>query len=128
MKRTAGLALALIALMVLTPTLASADRRDDLQAIKKAVKENPVYEPGKEVKWFKVLVTDSRNNRETVRITLPIALVEIFANAADDDDIRIDNHKCDLNLRELLSEIKKAGPMALVEICDHDEVIKVWLE
>ncbi len=128
MKRTAGLALALIALMVLTPTLASADRRDDLQAIKKAVKENPVYEPGKEVKWFKVLVTDSRNNRETVRITLPIALVEIFANAADDDDIRIDHHKCDLNLRELLSEIKKAGPMALVEICDHDEVIKVWLE
>lgn len=128
MKRTAGLALALIALMALTPSLASADRRDDLQAIKKAVKENPAYEPGKEVKWFKVLVTDSRNNRETVRITLPIALVEIFANAVDDDDIRIDNRKCDLNLRELLSEIKKAGPMALVEICDHHEVIKVWLE
>jgi hypothetical protein len=128
MKRTAWLVLALVGLMFLTPSFASADKRDDLQAIKKAVKENPAYEPGKEVKWFKVLVTDTRTNKETVRITLPIALVEAFMKCSGDKHLRIDHDRCDIDFQELLGELKKVGPMALVEVYDHDEMIKVWLE
>ena len=128
MKKTAWLVLALAGLMFLTPSIASADKRDDLQAIKKAVKENPAYEPGKDVKWFKVLITDTRTNKDTVRITLPIALVEAFVKCADNKHLRIDGEHCDIDFQELLVELKKVGPMALVEVYDHDEVVKVWLE
>jgi hypothetical protein len=88
MKRTAWLALAIMGLMVLAPVAARADRRDDLQAIKKAVKENPAYEPGKEVRWFKILVTDHRSHKETVRITLPIAVFDLFMKYSDESTSR----------------------------------------
>jgi hypothetical protein len=128
MKKTAWAVLALVGLLFLVPSFVSADQNDDLQAIKKAVKENPSYEAGKDVKWFKVLVTDTKSNKEKVRITLPIAIVEAFVKCADDKHLRIDHDHCDLDIRELLSELKKVGPMALVEIYEDDEIVKVWLE
>lgn len=103
---------------------------DDVQAIRKAVKDNPNYESGREVKWFKVLVTDTRTNKDKVKITLPLALVEAFVKCADDKHLRIRDHNCDIDFEALLVELKKIGPMALIEIFDDDEeeAIKVWLE
>ena len=40
---------------------------DDYQAVKKAVKDNPQYDPGKEAKWLKVLVTDTQTNKDKVK-------------------------------------------------------------
>ncbi len=103
-------------------------KNDDLQTIKKAVKENPNYEPGKEVKWFKVLVTDTKTNKDRVRITLPLVLVEAFVKCADNKELRLHDHNCNINLDELLTELKKTGPTALIEVYDEDELVKVWLE
>jgi hypothetical protein len=103
-------------------------KNDDLQTIKKAVKENPNYEPGREVKWFKVLVTDTKSNKDRVKITRPLVLVEAFAKCADDKELHIHNHHCDINFDELLTELKKAGPTALIELYEDDELVKVWLE
>jgi len=102
-------------------------RDDDMQAIKKAVKENPAYEAGKEVKWFKVLVTDTRTNKDKVKITLPIALVEAFVKCTDNKHFRM-HDECDIDFGVLLAELKKVGPMAIVEVVDEDELIKVWFE
>ena len=128
MKKATFLALAAFALALALGGIALAESHDDIQAIKKAVKENPNYEPGKEVKWFKVLVTDNKAGKDKVRITLPISLVEAFVKCADNKHLRIDHGDCDIDFDELLTELKKVGPMAIVEIYEDDETVKVWLE
>lgn len=102
--------------------------RDDYQVIKKAMQENPKIEPTKEVKWFKVLVVENKTGKEKVKITMPLALVEIFARCADNKEVQMKNIGCTLNIEELLAELKKAGPLSIVEINDEEETVKVWLE
>lgn len=106
----------------------AAKKDPDLQAIKKAVKENPQYKTDQEVKWFKVLVHDNRTNKDKVRITLPIALVEVFMKCAEDRHLKMDCDGYDLDLKELFQELKKLGPMALIEVYEDDETVKIWLE
>ncbi len=126
MKKATFLALAAFVLAFAFGGIALAEGHDDIQAIKKAVKENPNYEPGKEVKWFKVLVTE--DGKDKVRVTLPISLVEAFVKCADDKHMNFDHGDCDIDFEELLAELKKVGPMAIVEIYDEGETVKVWLE
>jgi len=128
MKRTTIALLAVLAVGFLAAPALRADRTRDFQSIQKAVKQNPAYEEGKEVKWFKVLVTDTKTNTDKVRITLPLALVEAFLKCADDKHIRLHDSGCDIDLHELFTELKKVGPMSIIEILDHNEMVKVWLE
>ena len=128
MKKTAFLMTAVFGLALILGTFAIAADRVDFQAIKKAVKDNPNYEPGKDVKWFKVLVTDTKTNKDKVKITLPLVLVEAFLKCADDKHLRIKDGDCDIDFEALLAELKKIGPMALIEIFEDDETVKVWLE
>jgi len=100
---------------------------NELQTIKKAVKKNPNIDPGQEVKWFKVLITDTRSKKEKVKITLPVSLIELILEA-DHDHFRIDRDEYDVDIREIFRELKKAGPMAIIEICEDGELIKVWFE
>ncbi len=112
--------------LVMNPLL--ADKKDDFQVIKKAVKENPNYEAGKEVKWFKVLVTDTKTNKDKVKVTLPISVVEILLECSHGKNLRIHSEECDIDLKALFTELKKLGPMVLIEVFEEDEIIKVWLE
>jgi len=130
MKTKAFLTLAALFLAAAAAVAAPAPdvRDDDMQAIKKAVKENPAYEAGKDVKWFKVLVTDTKTNKEKAKITLPIALVEAFVKCTDDKHLRLRDHGCDIDFGVLLAELKKVGPMAIIEVVEEDEMIKVWFE
>jgi hypothetical protein len=128
MKRITVFVLALIMTGFFSTGTIFADCDDDIQAIKKAVKENPQYDPGKEAKWFKVLVTDAQTKKDKVKITLPISLVEIFMKCADNKNLRIDRDEYDIDLKELFAELKKVGPMALIEVYEDDEIVKIWLE
>jgi hypothetical protein len=128
MKKLAVLMIAAVALTFALGSFVRAEGPDDIQAIKKAVKENPNYEPGKEVQWFKVLVTDNKAGKDKVRITLPLSLVEAFVKCADDDHLKLDHGKTDIDFGQLLVELKKVGPMAIIEIFEEDETVKVWLE
>ena len=128
MKRITVLVLALIMVGFFSAGLVLADSDDDLQAVKKAVKENPQYDPGKEAKWFKVLVTDAQTKKDKVKITLPISLVELFMKCTDNKNLRIDRDEYDIDLKELFTELKKVGPMALIEVYEDDEIVKIWLE
>jgi hypothetical protein len=128
MKKTVLLTL----IAILATSLAAAGRPGcedkDIQVIKKAVKENPAYEPGREAKWFKVLVVDAKTNKDKVKITLPISVVEALIRCSNDHHLRIRDEDCEIDLKALLAELKKAGPLALIEVCEDDEVVKVWLE
>jgi len=105
-----------------------AGHGNDFKAIQKAVKQNPSYEKGKEVTLFKVLVTNNRTGKEEVRITLPISLVEALINCTDGRHMRFHDEGCEVDLKALWADLKKAGPSALLEFKDEDSLIKVWLE
>ena len=101
----------------------------DLQVIRQAVRKNPHYERGQEVKWFKLVVYDVRSKKDKVRITLPVELVEwIFRLAEEEKDLRLNFRGKRLDLRKLWRELKEQEVTALIEIYDEGEVLKVWLE
>ena len=128
MKKLIVSFLAVVLLTGWAESLAAAGTQNDFQAVKKAVKENPAYESGKDVKWFKVLVTDARTNKDKVRITLPISVVELFVRCAENKHVRMNRHDLDIDIGDLFAELKKLGPMALIEVFEDDEIVKVWLE
>jgi hypothetical protein len=128
MKKTTVTVLAILAVSLVAAPVLRAEREDDFQAIQKAVKQNPAYEPGKEAQWFKVLITDTKTGKDKVRVTLPLSVIELLVSCAGDKPMKLNEGKCDLDLKTLFAELKKVGPMALIEIMDHDELIKVWLE
>ena len=128
MKKVAIIVLIVFVFTFLLVNLATARNEDDLQAIKKAVKKNPEYEAGKEVKWFKVLVTDNKTKKDKVKITLPISLIEFFINCAHDKHLKVNRDDCDIDLKELFKELKKLGPTVFIEVVEDDETVKVWFE
>jgi hypothetical protein len=126
MKKVASLVLIVFVLVVFLPNILLADSKDDIQTIKKAVKKNPVYKAGEEVKWFKVLVTDNKTKKDKVKITLPISLIETLLRCVDEEDLNIEGDECDIDLKELFAELKKLGPTVIIEITEDDETVKVW--
>ncbi len=128
MKKITASVLAVMVLSFVLMNFLSAEDTSTIQAIKKAVKENPKYNAGSEVKWFKVLITDTRTKKDKVKITLPISLIELMAKHYNEKNLKVNRCEYDIDLKELLAELKKLGPMALVEICEDDELVKVWLE
>ncbi len=128
MKKAAFLIVIILSVTLILAAVLLAERNVDLQTIKKAVKSNPAYEKGREVKWIKLLITDNKTKKDKVRITLPLSLVETFLKCAKDKPLRIHNEECDLDLKALLAELKKLGPTALIEVYEEDETVKIWLE
>ena len=112
--------------VVFAAPAAGAEKGQDLKVIKKAVRENPSYRPGREVTRFNLEIRDTRAHREKVRITLPLALFDLVLKCADNERLRLDD--CDVDIRELFEEMKKAGPTALLEIEDRHGSIKIWLD
>ncbi len=132
MKKTAVAILALVLLGAATLPADAADRRD-FKVIQAAVKKspNPEYVEGREAKWFKVLITEGRAGEAKIRLTLPVALIELVMGCDAARRVRFDRGRrgpCEVDLKALWAELKKAGPMALVELEDDGTVIKVWLE
>ncbi len=128
MRKIAIIVLIVFIFTFLLVDLTLAKNEDDLQAIKKAVKKNPSYKAGKEVKWFKLLVTDNETKKDKVKITVPISLIEFFINCANDKHMKIDRDDCEIDLKELFKELKKLGPTVFIEVVEDGETVKVWLE
>ncbi len=132
MKKTIIAILAVFLLGAVTAPAAAANR-NDFKIIQAAVKKspNPEYVEGREVRWFKVLITDSKSSQAKVKLTLPVALIELILSCDDTRHVKIDDDKygtCEVDLKALWMELKKAGPTALIEIEDEGAVVKVWLE
>lgn len=106
---------------------------DSWQVIKTAVREDARPEAVRgEPQWFKVLITDKHSKEDNVRITLPLSLVEGLIRLAASDDhhrgFKCNGREFDFDVLEILNQLKKAGPLALVEVNDGDEMIKIWIE
>ncbi|MGZ5424559.1 MAG: hypothetical protein ACXW2V_08040 [Candidatus Aminicenantales bacterium] len=132
MKKTTIVILALFAILALAAPAVAANR-NDFKVIQSAVKKspNPEYVEGREVRWFKVLITDSKSSEAKVKLTLPVALIELILSCDDTRHVKINDDKygrCEVDLKALWTELKKAGPMSIIEIEDDGAVVKVWLE
>ena len=105
-----------------------ATEADDYKVIKNAVKSPDSSKAGRQsVQWFKILVVDRTGDHEKVKITLPVSLVEMMINACPGKKFNFD-HDCEIDMRKIWNDLKAAGPMALVEVEDHGETVKIWLE
>ena len=122
---TAGL---LVAFLYLTAGPSLALDKDDYQVIKKAVQENSKGQSAGEAKWFKVLVIDKTSGQEKVKVTLPISLVEMLVSCAGNKDLKMKGRDEALKIQDLMNQLKKAGPMSIIEVNDEDEMVKVWIE
>ena len=128
MKKVAVWTFAAALLVLFVLPAASTEKRGDLQVIKKAVKENSTLAPGQEAKWLKVLVTDAKSGNETVRLTLPLSIIEAVFKCSGDEHFRVDGKGCDIDLKAIFAELKKAGPTTIFEVSEKDSTVKVWLE
>jgi len=135
MKTTMKTVLAMIAAVALTLSVAAAspdDTKENWRVVKNAVRSEVRSEHGREVqegRFLKILITEGRKNRETLRLTLPLSLVEAIVRlASDDGHYRFDDRDRDIDFLEVFSALKKGGPQSLLEIRDHDELIKIWIE
>jgi hypothetical protein len=128
MKKIVILAMSVFILNILGTAKLHSERDDEIRTIKKAVKENSSVRSGKEIKWLKVLVTDTRAKTEKVKISIPLSLAELLMGCAHGRHLRIDCEEYDIDLKELLSELKHLEPGFLIEISDDEASIKIWLE
>ncbi|HSA94929.1 MAG TPA: hypothetical protein VLJ16_02675 [Acidobacteriota bacterium] len=117
--------------LVLAVGPASAASKDkDFRIIQRAVNQGsaPAAATRGEVKWFKVLISDNNSREARVKLTLPVALIEVLLACSDSRHFKVDDGDCEIDLKAVWAALKKAGPLALVEIEDDGAIIKVWLE
>ena len=134
-----------------TGTAIAASAEDDLAVVKRAVArqqvarqeaqattapatvEEPIRRtvgPGRDLRWFKVRVTEKGAKKSRVNINLPIALVRALG---DDFPIDIGHHagwrggsERAVRLGEVLATLE-AG-QSLVEIDDDEATVRIWVE
>jgi hypothetical protein len=125
-KNTVWLVVLLVGFVMAAALFAGA--ADDYQVIKNAVKKSETATVGaKNVQWFKIRVTGKNGDQEKVNLTFPVSLVEMLLNSCPQEKFPA-GHGCEIDIRRVWNDLKKAGPLALVEIEDHGETVKIWLE
>jgi len=128
MKKTAILVLSVLAMSFFLGFFAMAQESADFRAIKSALAEGSSSGGEKEAKWFKILITDNRTGKDKVKVTLPISVVELFLKYAEDEHLRFNEHHSEIDLRQVLKELKSMAPMSIIEINEDGETIKIWFE
>jgi len=122
-KRELIIVFFVLALFV-TATLPAFASAEEYRVVKNAVKNK---KSNGDVTWFKLEVKDKTANKIKVKIKIPLSLVEMFSDCEKKEKINIAG-KCDINLKKILHELKKNGPMTLIEVDDEDELVRIWFE
>jgi hypothetical protein len=96
---------------------------EEYKVIKRAIKNKKSTD---DVAWFRLEVFKKKAKKCTVKIRIPFSLFEIFADC--DNDAMDIKGKCNISLKTILKELKKNGPMTLIEAECEDEIVKIWFE
>lgn len=125
-KNSARVLVLLLGMALAAGLLASAD--EDYKVIKNAVKGSAAAAVGAgSVRYFKILVAGKANGKENVKITLPVSLVEIMLSACPEKQVVCEGGHA-IDIQRIWRDLKAAGPLALVELEDREETVKIWLE
>ena len=125
MKNMMKWTLVLLVLVGLNGTVL-AGSSDDYKVIKKSAKENTAGSM-EEVKWFKIEVRDMETDKIKVKVTIPISLVEVVSGWCPEGKMHIENDM-EIDLKQMVQELKKIGPMAFIEVYEDNETVKIWVE
>ena len=127
MKRKTNLLLVIFLMVTfMAATLPVLGSAEDYKVIKRAVKNKKTVESTDEVTWFRLEVTDKTAKKTKVKIRIPFSLVEMFADCEKEAiDLK---DKCKISLKTILKELKKNGPMILIEAECDKELVKIWFE
>ena len=123
----AALAVLPLVLTAAIPVPAAANDKD-FKIIQRAVNRDQARAASGEIKWLKVLITDRGSSGGAFKLTLPVVLVETILACTDGRHFKVDEGDCEIDLKGVWKALKKAGPLALVEIEGDDGTIKIWLE
>jgi hypothetical protein len=127
MKRKTNLMLVIFLMVTfMAATLPVLGSAEEYKVIKRAVKDKKTTETTEEVTWFRLEVTDKADNKTKVKIKIPLSLVEMVADCEKEAiDLK---DKCKISLKTILKELKKNGPMTLIEAECDKELVKIWFE
>lgn len=131
MKKTALIVLAAFALGTLAVPAVAAHSKE-FKVIQNAVKNAPAAERPKgharEARSLKVLIRDSDGDGAEIRISLPVALVELILAHTGATHYKFDDEHGEVDLKACWKALKRSGPRAMVEIRDDGAVFRIWLE
>lgn len=128
MKKNIVLIMFLTLAFLLATIPAMATSSDDYKVIKKAVSDN---KSSGEVSWFRLEVIEKGAKKESVKIRIPIALVDALSENAEDliKNNKEFGEKCGkIDIKKIMGILKENGPMTLIEIEAEDSSVKIWLE
>jgi hypothetical protein len=139
MRKTTTLGLALVLAALAAPALADG-AADDLAAVRKAVASSQEARPlpeatprpaprsrGTEPRWLRVRIQQKGEEKASVKINLPLALVRAVGNDWPLPECR---HGRDGAKTVTLGDVLRTldSGESLVEIDDEDATVRVWVE
>jgi hypothetical protein len=105
-----------------------AGRNEDYKVIKNALHGVADGGGGRQpLRWLKIEMMGKEGAGERVKLTLPVSLMEIIIRACPEKKFSIDRG-CEIDIQRVWNDLKAAGPLALVEVEDSGETVKIWLE
>jgi hypothetical protein len=113
----------IISTLVIGTMPAFGNSADDYKVIKKASKSK---KNSGDITWFRLEIIEKTGQKSKVKIKLPISIVETLADCTEGKVNLEDN--CKVDLKRVLADLKKHGPMTLVEIESDDANIRIWFE
>ncbi len=120
----------LISLIFIFPSYTFSSDREDLKVIKKVVKAKDFSISSKcfkEAKWLKIsIIEKNKMDREDVKIRICIPFLETILRSSK--KCRIKSEKREIDLRDIMEELKKIGSMELFLLEDDQSIVKIWLE
>lgn len=113
----------IIATLVVGTAPAFGDSTDDYKVIKKSAKNK---KSSGDITWFRLEVIEKSGDKGKIKIKIPISLVETLADCTE-GKVKLEDN-CKVDLKKVLADLKKYGPMTLVEIESDDANIRIWFE
>ena len=113
----------IIATLVVGSAPVFGDSADDYKVIKNAAKNKKNSD---DITWFRLEVIEKTGDKSKIKIKLPISLVETLADCTE-GKVKLEDN-CKVDLKKVLADLKKHGPMTLVEIESDDANIRIWFE
>lgn len=113
---------------------------EDYRVIKNGVKGK---KQSGEVTCLRIEVVDKKNKKSSVKVRVPLDFIYMLSDMVGEDVLEevvedISDEVGDkmakklkegkISLKMILSNLKKYGPMTLIEVDEDDEMVKIWIE
>lgn len=104
--------------------------KEDLKIIKKVAKAEKFSISSKTLKeanWLKITITEKKKiDKDDLKIRIYLPFLETILKSSK--NCRIRNEKNEIDLREIIQDLKRIGSMEIFLLEDEESIVKIWLE